>query len=79
MPGPSETRPVLEQQLTERLLAFERLDEAWPLGRTAVERAEIGQQREDARSGAVALRDRRRHRPSRNPGRRGGAAPAAGS
>ncbi len=42
---PSETLPALEQRLTERLLAFERLDEAWPRGRTAVERAEIGRQR----------------------------------
>ncbi len=58
MPGPSETLPVLEQQLTGRLLNFERLDEAWPRGRTALERAEIGRQREDVRSGAVALRDR---------------------
>ncbi len=30
MPGPSETLPVLEQRLAERLLDFERLDEAWP-------------------------------------------------
>ncbi len=29
-PGPSEPLPVLEQRLAERLLAFERLDEAWP-------------------------------------------------
>ena len=27
---PSETLPGLEQQLAERLLDFERLDEAWP-------------------------------------------------
>ena len=38
MPGPSETLPVLEQQLAERLLAFETMDEAWPRGRTAIER-----------------------------------------
>ena len=31
MPGPSETLPALEQRLAERLLDFERLDEAWPL------------------------------------------------
>ncbi len=30
MPALSETLPVLEQRLAERLLAFERLDEAWP-------------------------------------------------
>ena len=27
---PSETLLALEHQLAERLLAFERLDEAWP-------------------------------------------------
>ncbi len=27
---PSETLTVLEQRLAERLLDFERLDEAWP-------------------------------------------------
>ncbi len=58
MPAASETLPVLEQRLTKRLLAFERLDEAWPRGRTAIERAETGRQREDALSGIVALRDR---------------------
>ena len=57
MPAPSETLPVLEQRLAERLLDFERLDEAWPRGRTAIERAEIGRQREDALSRIVALRD----------------------
>ena len=30
MPAPSETLPALERRLAERLLAFERLDEAWP-------------------------------------------------
>ncbi len=39
--------------LAERLLDFERLGEAWPHGRTATERAEIGRQREDALSGIV--------------------------
>ncbi len=39
MPGPSETLPVLEEQPVECLLDFERLDEAWPRGRTAIERA----------------------------------------
>ena len=33
MPAPSETLVALEQRLTERLLAFERLDEAWSHGR----------------------------------------------
>ncbi len=34
------------------------LDEAWPRGRTAIKRAEIGRQRGDALAGIVALRDR---------------------
>ena len=38
MPGPSETLSVLEQRLTERLLDFDLLDEAWPRGCTAIER-----------------------------------------
>ncbi len=59
MPGPSETLAALEHRLDERLLAFEHLDEAWPRGRTAIERAEIGRQRDlEALSGIVALRDR---------------------
>ncbi len=58
MPATSEALPVLEQRLTERLLDFERLDEAWPRGRTAIERAEIGRQRKDALSKVVALRGR---------------------
>ncbi len=45
MPGPSESLVDLEQRLAERLLTFERLDAAWPRGRTAIERAEIGRQR----------------------------------
>ncbi len=40
MTGPSETLPVLESRLAERLLAFELLGEAWPRGRTAIEQAE---------------------------------------
>ena len=58
MPGPSETLVDLEQRLTERLLDFGRLDEVWPRGPSAIERAEIGRQREDALSGIAALRDR---------------------
>ncbi len=58
MPASSETLPVLEQRLAERLLAFERLDAAGPRGRTAIERAEIGRHREGALSGVVALRGR---------------------
>ena len=38
-PAASETLPTLEQRLTERLLAFDRLDEAWPKGRGGYEAA----------------------------------------
>ncbi len=55
MPATSETLPVLEQRLAERLLDFERLDEAWPHSRTAIERAEIGRQRGDVRPGIEPL------------------------
>ncbi len=58
MPTPSESLVDLEHQLAAALINFETLDTAWPRGRTAIERAEIGRQREDVRSGAVALRDR---------------------
>ncbi len=47
MPGPSETLPVLEQRLAERLLDFERLDAAWPRGRAVIERARIGRRLHD--------------------------------
>ncbi len=55
MPGSSETLPALEQRLVESLLAFACLDAAWPRGRTAIERAEIGRQRKDALPGIEAL------------------------
>ena len=55
MPGPSEILVSLEQRLVERLLDFERLDEAWPRGRTAIERAEIDRQRGNALPGIEAL------------------------
>ena len=44
--------------LTDRLLAFEHLDEAWPKGRTAIERADLGRRREDALSKIATLRNR---------------------
>ncbi len=53
MPAASQTLVALEQHLAARLLALERLDEAWPSGRTAIERADTGRQREDALSGIV--------------------------
>ncbi len=49
---------ALEEQLTQRLLDFERLDEAWPKGRPALERAEIGRRREAALSEIRALGER---------------------
>ncbi len=55
---PSESPAVLEHQLVGHLLDFETLDAAWPKGRTAVERAEIGRRREDALSEIVALHRR---------------------
>ncbi len=50
----------LPPALAERLLDFEHLDEAWPRGRTAIEHAEIGRQREAALSEIVAYCRRRR-------------------
>ena len=50
MPAPSESR------LAERLLDFETMDAAWPKGRTAIERAEIGREREEALYEIAALR-----------------------
>ena len=47
VPNPPSLCPALEQQLTASLLEFETLDEAWPKGRTAVERAQIGRELED--------------------------------
>ncbi len=55
MPAASKTLVDLEQRLVERLLDFERLDEAWPRGCTVIERAEIGRQRGDVLSGIEAL------------------------
>ena len=55
MPEPAETLPALDQRLTDALLGFDRLDEAWPKGATAVERAEIGRRREEALSEIVSL------------------------
>ncbi len=62
---PSESLVTLEQGPAERLLAFELLDEAWPRGRTAIERAEIGRQRDDALSVVVAFSSERPETPRR--------------
>ena len=53
MPGASETLSALEQRLAGRLLAFERLGEAWPKGRAAIECAEIARRRDDALTAAI--------------------------
>ena len=58
MPGPAESPAALELRLTDVLLDFERLDDAWPKGATAVERAQIGRRREDALSEIVVLHQR---------------------
>ncbi len=58
MLAPSSSLVTLEQQLTDALLDFERLDEAWPRGRNAIERAEIGRRREEALPEIVTLHQR---------------------
>ena len=58
MPGPSESLVALDQRLAERPLAFETMDAAWPKGRTAIERAEIGREHEEALYEIASLRTR---------------------
>jgi hypothetical protein len=58
MLGPSETLPSLERRLAEHLLAYVFLDEAWPHGLTAIERGEIGRQRNGVLAGIAALQGR---------------------
>ncbi len=58
MPSLSESLVSLEQRLADALLDFERLDAAWPRGRTALERAEIGRRREEALSEIMVLLNR---------------------
>ncbi len=41
MPAASEPLVDLKQRLAERLLDFERLDEAWPRGRSAIKRVAV--------------------------------------
>ena len=82
MLAPFETLVVLEQRLAEQLLDFERLDGAWPRGRTAIERADTGRHRSAARGRAIQDRhpaEPHRPWPCRDLGRRRGAVPAAGS
>ena len=56
MPSPSGSPVALEPRLTDRLLDFDHLDAAWPKGRTAIERAGIGREREEALSDICTLR-----------------------
>ncbi len=58
MSEPSETLPTLEQRIAEHLLAFVFLDKAWPHGHTAIERAEIGRQRNGVLVEIAALQER---------------------
>ena len=58
MPAASETLPALDQRLAERLLTFVLLDKAWPHGHTAIERAEIGRQRNRVLAEIAALQGR---------------------
>ncbi len=58
MPTTSETLPALEQRLAERLLAFVLLDKVWPHGLTALERADVGRQRNGVLVEIAALQER---------------------
>ena len=58
MPIPSASLITLERQLADVLLEFERLDDAWPRGRNAIKRAEIGRRREETLSEIVTLHQR---------------------
>ncbi len=55
---PAEALPTLEQQLAEHLLAFVLLDKAWPHGHTAIERADVGRQRNGVLVEIAALQER---------------------
>ncbi len=58
MSDPSETLPILEQRFAEHLLAFVLLDKAWPHGHTAIERADVGRQRNGVLVEIAALQKR---------------------
>ena len=53
-----ENLPSLEQRLAEHFLAFTLLNKSWPHGHTAIERAEIGRQRNRALAKILALQER---------------------
>ncbi len=56
--GPHQSLVDLEEQLADRLLDFERLDEAWPHVPYVLDRARIGQQRDDTLSEISRLQQR---------------------
>ncbi len=58
MPAASESLVSLERRFAEHLLAFVFLDKAWPHGHTAIERAEIGRQRNRVLAEIAALQKR---------------------
>ena len=58
MPATPENLPALEQQLYSRLLDFNRLDDEWPKGATALIRAKIGRQHSEALSDIAELEKR---------------------
>ena len=58
MPESPESLPSLEQRLAEHFLAFTFLNKSWPHGHTAIERAEIGRQRNRALAKIAALQER---------------------
>ena len=58
MSEPSKTLPTLEQRFAEHLLAFVLLDKAWPHGLTAIERGDVGRQRNGVLAEIAALQGR---------------------
>ncbi len=58
MPARCERHPALDQRLAERPLDFDLLDEAWPHGFTAIERGDVGRQRNGVLAEIAALQER---------------------
>ena len=56
--APARATAVDRPSLAERLLEFERPDAAWSRGATALDRARIGQERQQVLSEIVTLRQR---------------------
>jgi pyruvate-formate lyase len=65
-PEPTADLPALERQLDAQLIAFEKLDTAWPKAPTALERARIGREREKALLAIRELRGKIAHTPAHN-------------